>query len=154
MLRMLAHSRGNRPKPFARSLDTPENREETLTVVVVVMLVHPVVADAGTHDPSPTAPRVLPWSLRLTFGVLGATATLSGPALRAYVLASRPPEDAVERGLPLDPLIFLIAGWGAVWLMSILAVTYQRETNVVSLAVTALGIPGTFAGLSVLTQVW
>ena len=118
------------------------------------MPVDTVVADAGAHDLSPSVPRVLPWLLRMTFGVLGATAALSGSALRAYVLASRPPQDAVERGLPIDPIFFLIAGWGAVWLMSILAVTYQRETNVLSLAVTALGIPGTFAGLSVLTQVW
>lgn len=98
------------------------------------------------------APQQIHWLLRLAFGVLGATATLSGPWLRAFTAMTGPPDDIASRDLPVLAIWFAIAGWGAVWLISVLVVTYQRETNPVSLAVTALGILGAFAGISVLVH--
>ena len=101
--------------------------------------------------PSASSTQEIHWAVRLVFGFLGATAALSGPALSAYVSLRELPDDAVSRGLPLFQMVAFLAGWGAVWLISVLVVAYQKETNHVALAVTALGIPGTFAGISVLT---
>lgn len=101
-------------------------------------------------DATPHPDTEIHWAVRLLFGLLGATATLSGPALRAYASLSAAPADASSRDLPLFQMGAFLAGWGAVWLISVLVVAYQRETHIVALAVTALGIPGTFAGISVL----
>ena len=90
------------------------------------------------------------WGLRLFVGFLGATASLSGPALNAYNALAAAPDDASSRGLPIIPMITVLSGWGAVWLLSIVVVTYHKETHVVALAVTALGLPGAFVGLSLL----
>ncbi len=104
-------------------------------------------------NPDANANQEIHWVLRLFFGLLGATAALSGPALRAYTSLAGAPDDASSRGLPLLEIGVFLAGWGAVWLISAIVVAYQKETNVTALAVTALGIPGTFAGISVLVGV-